>query len=388
MKLDIREATFAYNNGNIFEGISFSVMDDDVFCILGPNGCGKTTLLKCLSGMLKLRQGEILLDGKSTVYMKRDEMATMLGYIPQEHSSTFPFTVLQIVLMGRAPYLNAFSSPSKKDVFMAEEAIERIDISYLKDKRYTEISGGEKQLVLMARVLAQQPKTLLLDEPTSHLDFRNQTLILRMIKRLSEEGLSIIMTSHFPNHAFSFSSRVAVMNNNTFIAVGDPEEVITEENLRATYGMDVRIFSVIDPTNGDDLRFCVPASETADILTMGLAGIENSFEGGSKIEDGVALIHIGNSTRIEALTKKEGKVRVYLPSSEIILSTIKIRSSGRNVLKGQIIDLQDRDMRVKAKVDIGKKLTVLITRESSINLGLKVGMEVYLTIKAAALQVF
>jgi iron complex transport system ATP-binding protein len=261
MKLDIREASFGYDSKNIFEGLSFSVRDGDVFCILGPNGCGKTTLLRCLAGTLKLKQGEILLDGKSTLDIKRNEFATLLGYIPQEHLPSFPFTVLQMVLMGRAPYLNAFSSPSKKDVFIAEEAINKIGISYLKDKRYTEISGGEKQLALMARVLTQQPKILLIDEPTSHLDFKNQTLILRMITKLSQEGLSIIMSSHFPNHAFSFSSKVALMNNRTFIAVGNPEEVVTEENLEATYGIPVRIFSVIDTKSGDDIRFCVPTGE-------------------------------------------------------------------------------------------------------------------------------
>jgi len=388
MKLDVREATFAYNTRNIFERLSFSVTDDDVFCILGPNGCGKTTLLKCLAGIQKLKRGEILLDGRSTIYIKRDEIATLLGYIPQEHSSTFPFTVLQMVLMGRAPYLNAFSSPSQKDVLIAEEVIEKIGVSHLKDKRYTEISGGERQLVLMARILAQQPKTLLLDEPTSHLDFKNQTLILRMIRKLAEEGLSIIMTSHFPNHTFSFSSRVAIMNDGTFIAVGNPEEVITEENLRATYGIDVRIFSAIDPTSGDDIRFCIPASETTDILTSGLAGIENSFEGNSKIEGGIALIDIGGNSRLEAVTRKEGKVRVYLPSNEIILSTSRIKSSGRNVLKGQITELQEQDMTVKVGVDVGQKIAVLITRKSSANLGLRIGLNVYITIKASAVQVF
>ena len=266
MKLEVKNATFSYNTtGNIFENLSFSVTDDDVFCILGPNGCGKTTLLKCLSGMEKLKQGEVLLDGKNILYMKRDKIATLLGYIPQEHSSTFPFTVLQIVLMGRAPYLNAFSSPSQKDILIAEEAIERVGIAHLKNNRYTRISGGERQLTLLARVLAQQPKILLLDEPTSHLDFKNQTLILKMIQKLAREGLSIIMASHFPNHAFLYSNRVAMMNDGKFIAIGNPDEAMTEKNLRATYGMDIRIFSLIDPTSGDNVRFCIPASGGNDI---------------------------------------------------------------------------------------------------------------------------
>jgi iron complex transport system ATP-binding protein len=389
MKVDVKEATFAYNTKDIFQGLSFSVLDDDVFYILGPNGCGKTTLLKCLSGMLKLKRGEILLDGKSTVYIKRDEMATMLGYIPQEHSPTFPFTVRQIVLMGRAPYLNAFSSPSKKDVLIAEEAIERIDISYLKDKRYTEISGGEKQLVLMARVLAQQPKTMLLDEPTSHLDFKNQTVILRMIKKLSEEGLSIIMTSHFPNHAFSFSSRVAIMNRGTFLAVGSPEEVITEERLRDTYDIDVRIFSAVDPTCGDDVRFCVPVKDPRDILASGLAGLENVFEGQSRVNGDLAIVELGSGTSIEASTHKEGKVTVCLPSNEILLSLNPLKSSGRNVFKGYINSIIKQGPNViKVVVEAGQRFEVLITESSRTDLTLEEGTEVYIIFKATAVQVF
>ena len=200
--------------------------------------------------------------------MKRSEIASRLGYVPQDHSSTFPFTALQVVLVGRAPYLNVFSSPSSEDVAIAEEALERVGITKLKDKRFTELSGGERQLVLIARVLAQQPKALLLDEPTSHLDFRNQTLILRLISSLVQEGLAVIMTTHFPNHAFVYSSRVAIMKDGKFLAVGRPEEIITEENLKKVYGIDVRIFSVSDPASGNDVRFCIPAQEQEVLLEV------------------------------------------------------------------------------------------------------------------------
>jgi iron complex transport system ATP-binding protein len=257
MNLCVQDAAFAYNDGkNVFEGLAFDTRENDFLCILGPNGCGKTTLLKCIAGMFQLCHGDVLLNGVSISSLKRAEVATLLGYIPQEQTVSFPYSVLQIVLMGRTPHLDVFSSPSDKDYVIAEEAIERVGISHLKHKRYTQISGGEKQMVLIARVLAQQPQILLLDEPTSHLDFRNQALVLGIIGRLAKEGFSVIMASHFPNHAFAYASRVALMSGGRLIAEGAPEEVITEKNLRVTYDINVNIFSVQEPTSGRLFRFC------------------------------------------------------------------------------------------------------------------------------------
>lgn len=169
--------------------------------------------------------------------------------------------------MGRAPHLGLFSSPSKKDTKIAERALATVGISHLKNKRYTQISGGERQLTLIARTLAQEPEVILLDEPTSHLDFKNQTLMLRMINKLARQGLSIVMSSHLPNHALLHSSRVALMKDGKFLAVGSPDEVMTEGNLRTIYEIDVRILSAKDSVSGDEIRFCIPAKETADIAT-------------------------------------------------------------------------------------------------------------------------
>lgn len=259
MKLEMRKGSFAYTQRNVFEDINLEVKDREFLCILGPNGCGKTTLLKCLAGMMKLKCGEVLLDGQKIAAMKRSQVAARIGYVPQEQETTFPFTVQQMVLVGRAPYLNIFSSPSPKDIDIAEEAMERVGISGLKQKRFTELSGGEKQLVLIARVLAQQPRILLLDEPTSHLDFKNQALILNLIKSLAQEGLAVIMTTHFPNHAFSYSTRATLMHKGVFLGQGAPERVLTEQNLRLAYDIDVKIYSVVDTENFETLRFCTPA---------------------------------------------------------------------------------------------------------------------------------
>jgi len=160
--------------------------------------------------------------------------------------------------MGRAAHLGLFQTPSARDTAKAEEILDSMGIMYLRDKRYTEISGGERQLVLIARSLAQEPEVILLDEPTSHLDLKNQALILNMITRLVHKGLTVIMTSHFPNHALFFPCRVAMMNQGGFVDVGQALEVMTEENLYKTYGLRVKVYSVFDPTKGDKVRFCVP----------------------------------------------------------------------------------------------------------------------------------
>jgi iron complex transport system ATP-binding protein len=176
--------------------------------------------------------------------MEKNDLAKIIGYIPQTHNSTFAFSVFDVVLMGRAPHLSLTSVPGKKDYKIAEDALKSLGILHLKDKTYTEISGGERQMVLIARVLAQKPRILLLDEPTSHLDFGNQIRTLEVINKLSERGLSVIMTSHFPDHAFLSSNKVAIMNRGTIVDIGTPESVITEDNMRNAYGIDVKILEV------------------------------------------------------------------------------------------------------------------------------------------------
>jgi iron complex transport system ATP-binding protein len=243
--LEIIEAEFSYSGKRkIFEDINFSLEEGDILCVLGPNGTGKSTLIKCINGLLKLSRGNIFLRNKDINTMGKDDLAKSMGYIPQTHDSTFAFKVSDVVLLGRAPHLGLTESPGSKDLKIAQDAMESLGISHLKDKPYTEISGGERQLVLMARVLAQKPKILLLDEPTSHLDFGNQIRILEIINKLSSSGLSVIMTSHYPDHAFISSNRVVILKNGALMAIGSPEEVVTEENMRKAYNIDVRILNV------------------------------------------------------------------------------------------------------------------------------------------------
>ncbi|HBE76205.1 MAG TPA: iron ABC transporter ATP-binding protein [Firmicutes bacterium] len=252
MKLEINQVMCGYGNRTILKDISFSVHDREILCLLGPNGVGKTTLFKTILGFLRLQGGDILLNGENIRLWPRERLARAIGYVPQAHTPPFPFTVLDVVTMGRTAHLGVFSSPSKKDVMIAEQAIETLNIGFLRDRIYTEISGGERQMVLIARALTQEPKLLVMDEPTSNLDFGNQIRVLQQIRELAGRGLGVIMTSHFPDHAFLCSTKIALLQKDRGFITGEADEVVTEENMRAAYGVRVKII------RSDDVKTCVP----------------------------------------------------------------------------------------------------------------------------------
>lgn len=257
MILEIKNAVCGYGSKSVIKNISTTVKSGEILCILGPNGVGKTTLFKTILGFLKLQGGEILLDGKNTKSWSKKQLARMISYVPQTHTPPFPFKVLDVVLMGRTAHIGMFSTPSKYDKEIAEAAINDLNISYLKDKIYTEISGGERQMVLIARALAQQSKILVMDEPTSNLDFGNQIRVLEQINNLAKKGLGVIMTSHFPDHAFLCSTKVALMQKNNKFTVGNMNDIITEENLKSAYGVNVKIIST-ENSYGEKIKSCVP----------------------------------------------------------------------------------------------------------------------------------
>jgi iron complex transport system ATP-binding protein len=226
--------------------------------IFGPIGCGKTTLLKCIDGLKKLHDGSISINGKDISKLSRVEIAKSIGYVPQFHQPSFAFSVLDAVLVGRAPHIGFLDSPKKEDVLIANQALKSMGISHLANATYTELSGGERQMVLIARILAQQPSLLLLDEPTSHLDFGNQIKLLGTLQKLARNGLPIIMTSHFPDHAFLVSNTVALMRRGELIDVGAPDEIVTESNLEKVYKIKVKI---VDVDVGVHRKVCVPVGE-------------------------------------------------------------------------------------------------------------------------------
>jgi iron complex transport system ATP-binding protein len=255
----IHNLAFSYDGDMthaVFRDVAFSVGPGDVFCLLGPNGTGKSTLLKCVSNVLQGWHGSILFDEREISHMKPSDVAKGIGYVPQNQVSAFPFLVKDIVVMGRAPHLSVFSSPNKKDRTIAYGAMKTVGILSLADRPCTTLSGGEWQLTLIARALAQEPKIMVLDEPTSHLDLGNQVKILRVIKSLAESGLGIIIASHFPDHAFIVAKEVAILNHGRIVQKGSPEEVINDKNMRETYDVEVRVLYV---SEGVNRKACFPS---------------------------------------------------------------------------------------------------------------------------------
>jgi iron complex transport system ATP-binding protein len=262
--LTVENAAFSYAQNPVFRGLSFTASAGEVLCILGANGCGKTTLLRCLYGALKLSEGRVLLGQQDVAAMSPTAVARTVGIVFQEHTAPFPFLVREIVSMGRAPHLSFLGMPAARDRQVALESMELMGVAHLQSRPYTEISGGERQMVLIARCLAQQPKILLFDEPTSHLDYRNQVRLLGMLQQLARRGLAVVLTTHHPDHALMYPTQVALMNGGRFIAKGAAEAVINGPNLKATYGIDIRVLSVTDGPR--KYTFCVPELDAAETL--------------------------------------------------------------------------------------------------------------------------
>lgn len=259
--LQLTNATCGYGTVPVLQDVSLTVEAGEVLCLLGPNGTGKTTLFKSILGLLKMQEGSLKLEGKDMAKLSRAEIARMIGYIPQAHNPPFPFNVIDVILMGRTAHLGMFASPGKTDVEIAEEVIDSLNIRHLRDKVYTEISGGEKQLVLIARALTQRPRLLVMDEPTAALDFGNQLLVLSHIQKLAQRGLGIVMASHFPDHALLYSSKVILLKTGGIYAVGNPGEVITEQSLQHLYNVKVKIMNTGLKTGSNkerEAKVCLP----------------------------------------------------------------------------------------------------------------------------------
>lgn len=255
--LEVSDLRGGYGKTEILHGVSFSVERGEFACVIGANGCGKTTVLKHMLGLMKPTSGAVSVYGKDIFSMHEAERARHFAYIPQAHTPPFPFTVGDVVLMGRAPYLNRLAVVKPEDRAIAWHALGQMQIRHLSDAAYTELSGGQQQLVLIARALAQRPDLLVMDEPTASLDFGNQHLVLSRIKALVLQGMGVVMVTHDPDHALFCASKVVVMGDGKVLHVGTPRESITEEMLYDIYNVRVRMADFeVEP--GRVERVCIP----------------------------------------------------------------------------------------------------------------------------------
>jgi iron complex transport system ATP-binding protein len=252
--LAVESLAFGFPGRTVGRDVSFALEAGEVMCVLGPNGGGKTTLFRTLLGLLTPHAGIITLGSAALQGLSRSEIARRVGYVPQGHIGYFAFTLREFVLMGRTAHLGIFSTPGKHDRRVAEAALESLDIAHLAGKPVTEISGGERQLALVARALAQEPKLLVLDEPTSSLDFGNQVRVLQRISALARSGISILFSSHDPDHAFLCARRALLLAEGRVLEIGPPRDVIRADTLQRMYGVSVKVIDL-----GGGGHTCLPA---------------------------------------------------------------------------------------------------------------------------------
>ncbi|WHH58729.1 ABC transporter ATP-binding protein [Petroclostridium sp. X23] len=243
MIFEIRNGSFGYFPGQeILKNVQLSVGDGDVLSILGPNGAGKTTLLKCMMGLLKWRGGASYLDGQNIAHIPVRKLWQKIAYVPQAKSSVFAYTTEEMVLLGRSAHIGVISQPKKEDHEKAAAAMEAVGITHLRGKECSRISGGELQMVLIARALTTEPSMLVLDEPESNLDFKNQLIILETIKELAKtKGISSIFNTHYPAHALKISNKSLILNKNGYSIFGNTQDVVNSQNMCDSFSVNVHI---------------------------------------------------------------------------------------------------------------------------------------------------
>lgn len=242
MILEVENLSYGYEKNHLlFKNVNFSLEKGEVFAILGANGAGKYTMMNCIANLLHPLNGEIRLKGWPLSKLSLRQASRIIGYVPQMHTAAYGYDARDFVAMGRVPYLNFFQQPSREDYALVDEAMEELGIAKLAYRPYTELSGGERQQVSIARAIVQQPDIIMLDEPTNHLDYGNQLRMMHLIQKLSRKGYTIIITSHIPDHVLLLGGKAGILNADGSFMTGRSEEVMTEENLRKIYQVDVRL---------------------------------------------------------------------------------------------------------------------------------------------------
>lgn len=250
MRLSVEHGTFYYKkNVPIFEDINFEARGGEILAILGPNGAGKTTMLRCITGMLKWKDGKSLLDGENISSMPPRQLWSRMAYVPQAKSVSSAYTALEMVLLGRSSHLNVFEAPKEADVEKALKVLGILEIAHLADKKCSEVSGGELQMILIAKALAADPQVLILDEPESNLDFKNQLVVLDAMSSLAAQGMTCIFNTHYPAHALQRAQKSLILSKGGSYVFGDTISVVTEENIRKAFGVDAVIGEIETPGN-------------------------------------------------------------------------------------------------------------------------------------------
>ena len=261
MSIEVKDLSFSYGDHAVLHNISFSVGKGEFLSILGPNGVGKSTLFRCVLGLLSGYTGTVTVDGTDARSFSIREAAKHIAYIPQSSRPVFNYSVFDIVLMGTTSGLSPFRSPSRSDSERCAWALEKVGIAHLSQRCFHRLSGGEQQLVMIARALVQNAPCLMLDEPTANLDFGNQLLVLEQARALAREGYTVIQTTHHPEQSYLFSDRILAIQNGQVLIEGTPPEVLTEQTMRALYGVDVEIVSLYQ----DKARICIPRNIKEEI---------------------------------------------------------------------------------------------------------------------------
>ena len=243
MSIEIKGLFFSYGDKKVLHDVALSIEEAETLSILGPNGAGKTTFLNIIAGLSKPDAGSIVYDGKPSGQLNLRQMALLMGYVPQMIVPAFDFSVIDYVVTGLAPHLGTFSRPGKAHYERAMQAITDMGIAHLAETSYRQISGGERQQVSIARVLAQKPAYILMDEPTSHLDYGNQLRVLRIIKRLSANGFGIVLTTHNPDQALLLGGKTAMINRRGELRYGNSQDLIDEGALSELYDVPLHITS-------------------------------------------------------------------------------------------------------------------------------------------------
>ncbi len=258
--IKVEHLSCGYSQKAIVNDVSFSVQAGEVACLIGPNGVGKTTLFKTMLGLLNPISGQISYFDKPLHSYASKEFAKKVAYVPQSHVPPFPFSVRDIVVMGRNPHINELSQPSAEDYEKADEALTLMGISHLAAQDYTEVSGGERQLAIIARALTQDTKLLLMDEPTAYLDFGNTSRVHQEVEKLSDMGYTIVMITHQPDHVFRYGDKVFALGRDSKFVEGVPEEVLSEELLTELYNIPIELKTVQLREDNRSIKVCIPLS--------------------------------------------------------------------------------------------------------------------------------